>query len=74
MLWHGEPVLPRGAPVGHVTSAGIAPTLGSGSVGLAWVHGAIDGEDWTVQVRDGQVPATVQLAPFHDPKGDRAKA
>ncbi len=73
-LWHGEPVLRKGRRVGHVTSAGIAPTLGSGSVGLAWVHGAIDGEDWTVQVRDGQVPANVQLAPFHDPKGDRAKA
>jgi 4-methylaminobutanoate oxidase (formaldehyde-forming) len=72
-LWHGEPVLRAGERVGHVTSAGVSPTLGGGSAGLAWILGEPDGEGWTVQIRDRQVPAVVQLAPFHDPKGDRAR-
>ena len=72
-LWHGESLLHSDDRRGHVTSAGPAPTLGGGSVALAWVHGEIEAEGWTVQVRDRLVPATVQLAPFHDPKGDRAK-
>jgi glycine cleavage system aminomethyltransferase T/glycine/D-amino acid oxidase-like deaminating enzyme len=73
-LWHGESVLQAGQRLGHITSAGTAPTLGGGSVGLAWVRGELDGTAWTVQVRDRQVPATVQSTPFHDPKGDKARA
>jgi heterotetrameric sarcosine oxidase gamma subunit len=73
-VWHGEPLLHGDERRGHVTSAAIAPTLGGGSVGLAWVHGALDADGWFVQVRDRMVAATVQLAPFHDPKGDRARA
>ena len=42
--------------------------------GLAWVHGELDADGWSVQVGDRLVPATVQLEPFHDPKGDRTRA
>jgi 4-methylaminobutanoate oxidase (formaldehyde-forming) len=73
-LWHGESVLRDGERVGHVTSGGRAPTLGEGSVGLAWVHGELSGGAWTVEVADQLVPAEVQLAPFYDPRGDRARA
>ncbi|HEY6567821.1 MAG TPA: FAD-dependent oxidoreductase [Actinomycetota bacterium] len=73
-LWHGESLLRGDDRRGHVTSAAPSPTLGGGSVALAWVHGEIDADGWTVQVRDRLVSATVQVAPFHDPKGDRAKS
>ena len=73
-LWHGESLLHGGDRRGHITSAGVAPTLGGGSVGLAWVHGELDADGWSVQVGDRLVPATVQVEPFHDPKGDRTRA
>ena len=73
-LWHGESILRDGERLGHITSGGVAPTLGGGSAGLAWVHGEIDGDGWAVQVGDQMHPAVVQPGPFHDPKGDRAKA
>ena len=73
-LWHGESLLHGDDRRGHLTSAGVAPTLGGGSVGLAWVHGELDADGWSVQVGDRLVPATVQVEPFHDPKGDRTRA
>jgi glycine cleavage system aminomethyltransferase T/glycine/D-amino acid oxidase-like deaminating enzyme len=73
-LWHGESLLHGDDRRGHITSAGVAPTLSGGSVGLAWVHGELDADGWSVQVGDRLVPATVQLEPFHDPKGDRTRA
>jgi len=73
-LWHGESLLHGDDRRGHITSAGVAPTLGGGSVGLAWVHGELEADGWSVQVGDRLVPATVQLEPFHDPKGDRTRA
>jgi 4-methylaminobutanoate oxidase (formaldehyde-forming) len=73
VLWHGESVLDGERRAGHVTSGGLAPTLGRGSVGLAWIHGEPEDVGWSVQVRDRIVPATLQTAPFYDPKGDRAR-
>jgi 4-methylaminobutanoate oxidase (formaldehyde-forming) len=71
VLWHGESLLRDGERVGYLTSASIAPTLG-GSAAIAWARGALDGE-WTVETRGEQVPARVQLEPFHDPRGERAR-
>ena len=71
VLWHGESMLRDGARVGFVTSASIAPTLG-GSVGLAWIHGPIDGE-WQVEVRAEAVPCRVSVEPFYDPRGERLR-
>jgi glycine cleavage system aminomethyltransferase T len=71
-LWHGESVLHDGERVGHVTSGGRSPTLGEGSVGLAWVHGVLEGE-WAVEVRAEPVPAEVRPNAFFDPGGDRAR-
>ena len=52
VLWHGESMLRDGERVGFVSSASIAPTLG-GSVGLAWIHGPVEGE-WQVEVGAGR--------------------
>jgi 4-methylaminobutanoate oxidase (formaldehyde-forming) len=71
VLWHGESLLRDGERVGYLTSAALGPTLG-GSAGLAWARGPLDGE-WTVEVRAEQVPARVQLEPFYDPRGERAR-
>jgi glycine cleavage system aminomethyltransferase T len=71
VLWHGESLLRDGERVGFLSSATVAPTLG-GSAGLAWVRGELRG-DWTVEVRAEPVSALVQLEPFYDPRGDRAR-
>jgi 4-methylaminobutanoate oxidase (formaldehyde-forming) len=72
VLWHGESVVRDSERMGHLTSAGIAPTLG-GSAGLAWIHGAPDGDGWGVEIRGEVVPAVVREAPFYDPAGDRLR-
>jgi 4-methylaminobutanoate oxidase (formaldehyde-forming) len=70
VLWHGESVVRGHERRGHMSSAGIAPTLG-GSAGIAWIHGQPDGDGWGVEVRGEVVPAVVQAEPFHDPRGER---
>ena len=72
VLWHGESIVREDERLGHLTSAGIAPTLG-GSVGLAWIHGEPDGDGWGVDIRGDVVPAAVQAASFYDPRGARAR-
>ena len=66
VLWHGESMLRGGKRVGFVTSASIAPTLG-GSVGLAWIHGPLEG-DWQVEVRGDPMPCRIGIDPFYDPR------
>jgi heterotetrameric sarcosine oxidase gamma subunit len=73
VLWHGESLVRGEERRGHLTSAGIAPTLG-GSAGIAWMHGDPGGDDWGVEIRGEVVPARVQEAPFFDPKGDRLRS
>jgi glycine cleavage system aminomethyltransferase T/glycine/D-amino acid oxidase-like deaminating enzyme len=73
VLWHGESMLREGERAGFVTSAGIAPTLG-GSVGLAWVRGAVDGATWQVEIGGEPVPCRVSIEPFYDPRGDRLRS
>ncbi len=72
VLWHGESVVCGDRRLGHLSSAGIAPTLG-GSVGLAWIHGEPEGDGWGVEIRGDVVPAAVQAASFYEPGGERAR-
>lgn len=72
VLWHGESVLRGTERIGHVTSASIAPTLG-GSIALALVHGAIDGDDWCVEIGGDPFPCRVSREPFYDPRGERLR-
>jgi glycine cleavage system aminomethyltransferase T/glycine/D-amino acid oxidase-like deaminating enzyme len=73
VLWHGESVLRGTERIGHVTSASIAPTLG-GSIALALVHGAIDGDDWCVEIGGDPFPCRVSREPFYDPRGERLRS
>ena len=72
VLWHGESVVHVGERMGHVTSAGIAPTLG-GSAGIAWIHGEPEAEGWGVEIRGEVVPAAVQVEALYDPRGERLR-
>ena len=80
MLFHAEPVLRDGKPVGYVRAASYGHTLG-GSVGLAMVEGpdAVDaawvgGAPWQVEVAGRLVPARASLRPLYDPTNARIKA
>ncbi|MGZ8580834.1 MAG: GcvT family protein [Actinomycetota bacterium] len=73
VLWHGESIVRGDERLGHVTSAGTAPTLG-GSVGLAWIHGESVGEGWGVEIRGEVVPVTLRADPFYDPRGERLRS
>ena len=73
VLWHGESVVRGDERRGHLSSAAIAPTLG-GSAGIAWVHGDLEPDGWGVEIRGDVVPASVQEAPFFDPKGERLRS
>jgi 4-methylaminobutanoate oxidase (formaldehyde-forming) len=72
VLWHGESVVRGDERRGHLSSAGISPTLG-GSAGIAWIHGEPEGDGWGVEVRGEVVPAIVQTDPFHDPDGEHLR-
>ena len=72
VMWHGESVVRDDERMGHLTSAGIAPTLG-GSAGLAWINGEPEGDGWGVEIRGELVPAVVQVEPFYDPRGERLR-
>lgn len=74
-LIHNEPVLHGGAIVGHVTSGSWGHRLGA-MVGLAALHhpdgvtaGWLARGGFTVRIAGSDHPATLQLQPFHDPKG-----
>jgi 4-methylaminobutanoate oxidase (formaldehyde-forming) len=72
VLWHGESVVRDGERLGHVTSGSVAPTMG-GSAALAWIRGEPDGAGWGVEIRGEVVPAAVQAAAFHDPRGEHLR-
>ena len=86
-LVHAEVVRRDGVPVGYLRAGSYGWTLG-GAVGLAMLEPGTDllpdGEaltpawieagDWTVEVADRHVPATVSLRPLYDPANARIKA
>jgi glycine cleavage system aminomethyltransferase T/glycine/D-amino acid oxidase-like deaminating enzyme len=80
LLFHAEIVRRDGVEVGYLRSASYGWTLG-GAVGLAMVDadGApvdqawLESGQWTVQIGDRIVPATVTLRPRYDPAGHRIR-
>jgi len=79
MLYHAEPVLRDGKPVGYVRAASYGHTLG-GAVGLAMVEGSeavdkswIEGAEWEVDIAGRLHPATASLRPLYDPTMARVR-
>jgi 4-methylaminobutanoate oxidase (formaldehyde-forming) len=79
LLFHAEPVLRDGRPVGYVRSASYGHTLG-GAVGLATVErdGPVDAAwlkdgHWEVDIAGRRYPATISLRPLYDPRMERIK-
>jgi 4-methylaminobutanoate oxidase (formaldehyde-forming) len=78
-LIHNEPVLRDGRIVGHVTSGAWGYRLGA-SLGIATLHNESGvTKEWLegrfeVLVAGKPHAATLQLAPFYDPAGDRMRA
>jgi heterotetrameric sarcosine oxidase gamma subunit len=80
LLFHAEPVLRDGKPVGYVRAASYGHTLG-GAVGLAMVEGAgpvnaawLNEGRWEVDIAGKLYPAAVSLRPLYDPRMERIKA
>jgi 4-methylaminobutanoate oxidase (formaldehyde-forming) len=77
LLYHNEPILRDGEPVGLVTSGMFGHTLGR-AVGLGYVtHPAGVSDEFVlagryeIQVAGQRVPATASLRPLYDPAGER---
>jgi 4-methylaminobutanoate oxidase (formaldehyde-forming) len=80
LMFHAEPVLRSGKPVGYIRAASYGFTLG-GAVGLAMIDAGgtfdqafIDGGTWEVEIAGKRHPAVVSLQPLYDPKMARVKA
>ncbi len=71
----GAQVVRDGRPAGRVTSARASERLGR-VIGLAWVEPdqAADGMPITIRVAGAPQGATVTLAPFYDPDGERLRS
>jgi 4-methylaminobutanoate oxidase (formaldehyde-forming) len=79
MLFHAEPVLRDGVPVGYLRAGSYGHTLG-GAVGLAMVQAGepldqawLDGGDWEVDIAGRRHPARASLRPLYDPGNARIK-
>jgi sarcosine oxidase subunit alpha len=70
----GASVVRDGAWVGRVTSARRSAAT-SAVIGLAWVpvDWAADGQTFEIQFGGSHTTATVQTAPFYDPRGERLR-
>lgn len=81
VLWGGEAVLRDGQRVGHVARGAFGFSLGA-SVGLAWLTRPtagidiewLDSGEWMVEVDERQLSTMVQLHPFYDAAGHRARS
>ena len=71
----GAQVVAGGRPAGRVTSARTSEQLGR-TIGLAWVapDAAREGADILIRVGEADERATVTLAPFYDPEGERQRS
>ncbi|MEZ5114973.1 MAG: FAD-dependent oxidoreductase [Candidatus Nanopelagicales bacterium] len=81
LMFHAEPVLRDGVPVGYVRAASYGFTLG-GAVGLAMVDAGdaaldqawIDAGEWSVDIAGRTWPARASLRPLYDPRNERIRA
>ncbi len=81
LLFHAEPVLRDGKPVGSVRAASYGFTLG-GAVGLAMVDGGGEVVDakwlasgaWEVDIAGQKYPAMVSMRPLYDPDMKRIRS
>ena len=81
LMFHAEPVLRNGKPVGYVRAASYGFTLG-GAVGLAMVDGGGEAVDakwlssgaWEVDIAGKKYPAVASMKPLYDPDMVRIKA
>jgi sarcosine oxidase subunit alpha len=71
----GAQLVAGGRPAGRVTSVRASERVGK-AIGLAWVAPELAEEGAAIRIRVGtaDVPATVTLAPFYDPDGERLRA
>ncbi len=79
MVWGGELLIRDGEPVGQVTSATWAATVGAG-VGLAWVHAPpgvvadaafVRAGRYEIDVGGRRTPVRISLKPLYDPSGEK---
>ena len=80
LMYHAEPVLRNGVPVGYIRAASYGFTLG-GAVGLAMIEADepidaawIDAGEWTVEIAGHTFPAIASLKPLYDPTNARIRA
>ncbi len=71
----GAQVVSASRPSGRVTSARLSERLGH-TIGLAWVGPELaeEGAEIAIRVDGADVSATVTLAPFYDPRGERLRS
>ena len=79
LLFHAEPVLRDGTPVGYIRAASYGHTLG-GAVGLAMISADvpidakwIEAGRWEVEIANDRFPAVASLKPLYDPENKRVK-
>jgi 4-methylaminobutanoate oxidase (formaldehyde-forming) len=79
LMFHAEPVLRDGKPVGYIRAASYGHTLG-GAVGLAMISADvpidskwIEAGTWEVQIANTRYPAAASLKPFYDPTNEKVK-
>jgi 4-methylaminobutanoate oxidase (formaldehyde-forming) len=80
MLFHAEPVLRDGIPLGYVRAASYGFTLG-GAVGLTMLEADepidaawLDSGSWEVDIAGTRHPVVTSLRPLYDPTNARIKA
>jgi heterotetrameric sarcosine oxidase gamma subunit len=79
LMYHAEPILRNGVPVGYIRAASYGHTLG-GAVGLAMVGSDctaskswLDEGDWVVDIAGRRCQAIVSLRPMYDPDNRRIR-
>jgi len=79
LLFHAEPVLRDGKPVGYIRAASYGHTLG-GAVGLAMISAEvpidakwIEAGRWEVEIANTRYPAIASLKPLYDAENKRVK-
>ncbi len=80
LLFHNEPILMNGKPVGYLTSGNYAHHLGA-AIGMGYVNAdepvtaeLIAKSAFTIQINGRAQPAKASLKPFYDPASERLRA